>query len=155
MKVRRATIEDIPQNLPLWRELSDTHGDMEPMFRLAENAEEKFAGYLSLIFTNKNFAIFVAESDSKIIGYIIAHVSTAPEVYVIRRRLYIQDMMVSPDYRRQGVASRLVKEIMALAKAQQIEKMDLLVAVKNEEANKFWRAMGFEPALHYLNQYLI
>jgi ribosomal protein S18 acetylase RimI-like enzyme len=155
MQIKRGTIEDIPQILPLWRKLSDTHCEMEPMFKLVENAEEKFAAYLSLIFTKENFAIFVAESDSKIIGYLIANVSTTPEVYVIRRRLYIQDMMVSPDYRRQGIAGKLVNVVVAFAKEQQIEKMDLLVAVKNEEANKFWKAMGFEPALNYMTQYLV
>jgi ribosomal protein S18 acetylase RimI-like enzyme len=64
-------------------------------------------------------------------------------------------MMVSPDYRRQGIAGKLVNVVVAFAKEQQIEKMDLLVAVKNEEANKFWKAMGFEPALNYMTQYLV
>ena len=155
INTRQATAEDIPQILPLWRTLCDIHGDIEPMFKVVDNAEEKFADYLRLILTKENYTIFVAESDSKTIGYIIANISTTPEVFVIRRRLYVQDMMVSPDYRRQGVARKLMNEVLTLAKAQQIEKMDLLVAVKNEEANKFWKAMGFEPALNYMTQYLI
>jgi ribosomal protein S18 acetylase RimI-like enzyme len=154
MKIRKATTEDTPQILPLWRNLSDTHGEMEPMFKLVENAEEKFAEYLNMILTKDTFSVFVAEENSLIAGYVIASLSITPEVFVIRRRLYIQDMIVSPDYRRTGIANQLVDAILAFAKEQQVEKMDLLVAVKNDGANKFWKAMGFEPALNYMTRYL-
>ena len=154
MTIRHATIQDIPQIIPLWRELSEMHGEMEPMFKIVDNAEEKFAEYLNLILTKESYSVFVAEIDSKIVGYIIAGISTTPEVFVIRRRLYIQDMMVSPEYRRKGIARKLVGEVFVLAKERDIEKMDLLAAVKNEESNKFWRAMGFEPALNCMTKYL-
>lgn len=155
MNIRLATTEDIPQILPLWRNLSDTHGEMEPMFKVVENAETKFAEYLNLILTKENFSVFVAVDGPIIAGYVIANISETPEVFVIRRRLYVQDMIVNPDYRRTGVASKLMDEIMGFAKQQQVEKMDLLVAVKNEKANKFWKAMGFEPALNYMTRYLV
>jgi ribosomal protein S18 acetylase RimI-like enzyme len=128
---------------------------MEPMFKLVENAEEKFTEYLNMILTKDTFSVFVAEENSLIAGYVIASVSVTPEVFVIRRRLYIQDMIVNPDYRRAGIAKQLMDAIFVFAKEQQVEKMDLLVAVKNDGANKFWRAMGFEPALNYMTMYLV
>jgi len=154
MHIRRATIEDIPHILPLWRKLSDEHGEMEPMFKIVENAENKFAEYLKTILPKESYAVFVAENDSKVVGYVVVSVSSAPDVFVIRKRLYVQDMMVDASCRRAGIGRKLMQPVMAFAKEQQIEKMDLLVAVKNEEANIFWKAMGFEPALNYMTRYL-
>jgi ribosomal protein S18 acetylase RimI-like enzyme len=68
--------------------------------------------------------------------------------------MYIQDMVIDPTYRRQGIAKKLMEVVLAFAKEQQVEKLDLLVALKNENANKFWKEMGFEPALNYMTLYL-
>lgn len=155
MKIRIATADDIPQIQPLWRILMEMHAEMEPMFKPVADAEEKFAVFLASVLTNDNFFVTVAEIDSKIVGYVIVSVSNTPEVFVLRRRMYVQDMVINPEYRRRGIGKELFDAVMKLAKEQKIEKLDLLVAVKNEESNKFWKAMGFEPALNYMNKYLV
>ena len=154
MTIRTATIEDIPQILPLWRQLSDMHSDIEPMFKIVENAEEKFAEYLNLILTKEQFFIFVATENAEVAGYVIITLSTTPEIFVLKRRMYIQDMIVSPKHRRKGVGKKLMDAVMAVAEDKPIEKMDMLVAVKNEKGNEFWKAMGFKPALTYMTKYL-
>ena len=154
MIFRRGNKDDIVQMLPLWQYLVDTHAELEKMFMTVDDAAPKFAEFLKSLLDKDNYLVSVAEADSKIVGYVIASVSLTPEVFVIRKRMYIQDMVIDPAYRRKGIAKQLMNVVMAFAKEQQVEKMDLLVAVKNEGANKFWKEMGFEPALNYMNLYL-
>ena len=155
MTFSKATDKDIPQMIPLWRGLIDSHAQMERMFMPTGNADEKFTEYLLSLLDKDNYLVAVAGSGSKVVGYVIASVSTTPEVFVIRRRMYLQDMVVDPESRRKGIAKGLMNAVMAFAKEQQVEKIDLLVAVKNEGANKFWKEMGFEPAMNYMNLYLV
>ena len=151
---RRANKADIPQMLPLWREIADIHSAMEKMYVTVPGAEAKFAVYLESMLDKENTRVIVAEIDGKIAGYVIGTVSTMPDVFVLKKRMYVQDMVIDPTYRRQGIARKLMGDILTYAKEQEVEKLDLMVAVKNEGANKFWREMGFEPALNYMNLYL-
>jgi ribosomal protein S18 acetylase RimI-like enzyme len=154
MIFRRANKDDIPQMLPLWRELADIHAVMEPMFIVVDDAEEKFANHLLSLIDKENVYIPVAVIDSEVVGYGIATTSIRPDVFAMRRRLHVQDVIVSPKHRRKGIAEGIVDRIKEYAKEQQIEKMDLLVAVQNETADKFWKEMGFKPALNHMNLYL-
>lgn len=154
MIYRRANSADIPQMLPLWRYLIDIHAPLERMFETTEGAEDKFAAFIGSLLGKENYLVAVAEEEGKLAGYVVAHVSQTPEVFVLRRRMYVQDMVVDPEYRRQGVARKLMDLVLDFAKNRQVEKIDLLVAVQNEDANKFWQKMGFHPALNYMNLYL-
>lgn len=154
MIFRRANSADIPQMLPLWRNLIDIHAPMERMFETVEGAEAKFAEFIRALLDKENYLVAAAEQEGKLAGYVIAHVSQTPEVFVLRRRMYVQDMVIDPAYRRQGVARKLMDMVLDFAKAQHVQKIDILVAVQNEGANKFWQEMGFRPALNYMNLYL-
>jgi ribosomal protein S18 acetylase RimI-like enzyme len=151
---RRANSDDIPQMLPLWQDLMDSHAQMDRMFEPVENAAPQFGEFVKSLLDKENYLVAVAEIESKVVGYVIGSVVITPEVFALRRRMYIQDMVIDPTYRRQGIGKKLMEMALAFAKEQQVEKLDLLVAVKNEGGNKFWKEMGFEPALNYMNLYL-
>jgi ribosomal protein S18 acetylase RimI-like enzyme len=119
-----------------------------------ENAAPQFGEFVKSLLDKENYLVAVAEIESKVVGYVIGSVVITPEVFALRRRMYIQDMVIDPTYRRQGIGKKLMEMALAFAKEQQVEKLDLLVAVKNEGGNKFWKEMGFEPALNYMNLYL-
>ena len=69
------------------------------------------------------------------------------------RRGYIQHMSVSPDYRRRGIAGKLVKTALDALKAEQITKVALVAFKKNAGGNAFWEQQGFtvRDDLNYRN----
>lgn len=79
---------------------------------------------------------FVAESDGKIIGVIIAGHDG--------RRGYIYHTAVLPDYRNQGVTKRLVNSAMESLDKEGIQKVALAAFKKNDIGNSFWKNIGFE-----------
>lgn len=87
-------------------------------------------------FLNRNpETCFVAESEQTIIGVIIAGNDG--------RRGYIYHTAVNPDYRHQGIATKLVNEAMRALKLLGINKTALVVFSKNTDGNAFWEKNGF------------
>ena len=78
---------------------------------------------------------FVSEIGEKIVGVII--------VGNDGRRGYIYHTAVNPQYRKQGIARRLVDSAMQELKQCGINKVALVVFDRNENGNAFWEKLGF------------
>ena len=78
---------------------------------------------------------FVAEKDGKIAGVILASNDG--------RRGYIYHTAVSPEQRRQGIASRLLDAVLAAFENIGITKVALVVFERNADGNAFWEKAGF------------
>lgn len=78
---------------------------------------------------------FVAEDDGKIIGVIMSGHDG--------RRGYIHHTAVLPEYRRQGIAKKLVESAMNALEQDGINKVALVVFERNKTGNAFWENIGF------------
>lgn len=78
---------------------------------------------------------FVAEADGKIVGVIMAGHDG--------RRGYIHHTAVLPEYRKHGIASRLVERALFALDMEGIKKVALVAFSKNEIGNEFWEKRGF------------
>ena len=65
-------------------------------------------------------------------------------------------MCVHPDFRRQGIAGRLVEKAEQALKAEGINKIFGLVFKDNDTANAFWERQGYtlRTNLNYRNKSL-
>jgi len=78
---------------------------------------------------------FVAENGDKVIGVIITGNDG--------RRGYIYHTAVNPNYRRQGIAKRLVDAALDALQGLGINKAALVVFDRNSDGNAFWESEGF------------
>ena len=78
---------------------------------------------------------FVATQDEQILGVILSGQDG--------RRAYIYHLAVAPTHRRQGIAERLVDEVMRVLDEIGISKAALVVFDKNQIGNDFWESQGF------------
>lgn len=78
---------------------------------------------------------FVAENDNRLIGAVMAGSDG--------RRGYIYHTAVHPSYRRQGIGSLLVKNVLEALRNLGISKAALVVFEKNQDGNAFWEKQGF------------
>ena len=118
--------------------------DLETIIRLDEvcfEREFRFDRESMRIFAEARGAIsLIAESSSgEITGFVIVHVERG----VARRRGYVVTLDVAPEFRRRGVARRLMGAAEERAAAAGAERMELHVFSGNEGATRFYEWLGY------------
>ena len=61
---------------------------------------------------------------------------------------YVEDIFITKDFRRRGLATKLLKEFIHVLNKKGYKKIHLSVNVKNSKAIKLYKKLGFE-LYHY------
>ncbi len=85
---------------------------------------------------------FVAESEGRIIGFILAAINYVPE-YADEVCL-IQTLGVEPLYRRKGIATRLIRALMECARQKGAGRVRVLVDRHDAQLQALFESLGFE-----------
>lgn len=138
--VRRVTIDDYDSIYALWNSTEQSRRALNPV----DDTREGIDKYLK---RNPN-TCFAAVKDDQIIGVILTGHDG--------RRGIIHHMCVHPDFRRAGIAARLVSAAEEALKKEGIQKVFGLVFSDNEGANAFWEKQGYSlrTNLNYRNKSL-
>ena len=93
-----------------------------------------------------NHVFIVAEAEN---GGVMGYVGM---MYVLDEG-YISNVAVSPEYRRQGIARRLIEELMLIAKEHELSFVTLEVRESNEPARVLYKKHGFTDVGRRKNYY--
>lgn len=106
----------------------------------ATDAESHRAGLLLLLANPGEAAVFVAEADGVVVDMATAQivVSTSIGGYSI----VLEDMYVSAGFRRKGVGSKLLENVLAWGSERGARRVQLVVATANARAFRFYRQAG-------------
>lgn len=124
MKIRKMVMEDYEKVYELWMSCAGMG---------LNNLDDSQEGIEKFLRRNPE-TCFVAE-DREIIGVILAGNDG--------RRGYIYHTAVHPDYRKQGIATKLVEQVQRAMMALEINKVALVVFDRNDTGNLFWEKQGF------------
>jgi [ribosomal protein S18]-alanine N-acetyltransferase len=119
------------------------YADSEEMVSLHNKSEEFFedahvtSEFIQSIAQRDDYRFFVAEKDSKVIGY------CGVLFYKNHGRAEIGPILVSFGYRKQDVGSMLLKKTFEFLVGQGIRRVIARVKSKNTEAQKFFARSGF------------
>ncbi len=138
--IRLVTIDDYDALYELWNSTEQSRRALNPV----DDSREGIERYLK---RNPN-TCFVAEKDGRIIGVILTGHDG--------RRAIVHHMCVHPDYRRMGIAGKLVSMAEDALKKEGIQKVFGLVFKDNDTANSFWETQGYSlrTNLNYRNKSL-
>lgn len=138
--IKQVTIEDYDAIYELWNSTEQSRRALNPV----DDSREGIERYLK---RNPN-TCFAAVADGRIIGVILTGHDG--------RRAIIHHMCVHPDYRRKGIAAKLVSVAEEALKKEGIQKIFGLVFKDNDPANAFWEEQGYSlrTNLNYRNKSL-
>ena len=138
--VRPVTADDYDALYELWNSAEQSRRALNPV----DDSREGIERYLK----RNPDTCFAAVKDGRIIGVILTGHDG--------RRAIIHHMCVHPDYRRMGIASRLVALAEEALKKEGIQKVFGLVFKDNAAANAFWEQQGYSlrTNLNYRNKSL-
>ncbi len=136
--IRESNFDDIPSLLELLYEL----GRPKPQ---KDNELETFTKLLKNYMQEDDKKILVAQiNDSKIVGLIsMVFLSRLNQKTL---ELYIPELIVSQNYRSQGIGKKLINFSIKLGKEKKCHRIRLESGNQRIESHKFYKHLGFEDS---------
>lgn len=148
MKVRTLEPSDASAIATLWIAGAIESATIDPSFRprvsVAECGEALEAEFKSGAVLG--WGTFAAK-DSALLGYLTARLSEPSPEFEQASFLYLLDLDVRPDMRRQGVGSHLVSLARRFATEQGLRSIEVSWLSSDRRASAFWSSQGFEQYL--------
>lgn len=152
--IRSGTSDDLPFLRDQLVMVQDLHRSAHPD-KYREISPGQAESYLSERLTNQRCLVRVAVTErNHLIGHTISEIQdrsgslfTHPQTV-----LYLAQIVVSPDYRKQGVGRELIEDVRALGRTRGIEQVVLNVWEFEGNARRFFLDCGFQDFGYQLIQ---
>ena len=132
--IRSMVIEDYEEIYDLWTKIKGF------AMRSIDDSKEGVERFLR---RNPDSSV-VAVKDGKVVGAILCGHDG--------RRGCLYHVCVDPDYRKQGIGTKMVVFAMNALKKEKISKVSLIAFTENDIGNSFWRKIGWTQRMD-LNYY--
>lgn len=130
--------------------------DRDAIFQLAQSfatsfavEPEAFARVFDELLVSPDARLLVARVDGQIVGYLLGF--DHPAFFANGRVGWVEEIMVNPDHRRQGIGRVLMDEFERWAATRQAK----LVALATRRAGDFYRNLGYEASATYFRRLLL
>ena len=136
--IRDLTISDFEIVESIVAKLHKIHVNNRPDFYIENEHPINNKEYKTMLNSNDkiNIAYLV---DDKIAGVCLATIKDK-----IEKSIYIDDIFVLEEFRQQGIATKLYKQIESIAKNIGAKRIDLTVWQFNTTALKFYKSLGMK-----------
>lgn len=135
--IKDLTIKDYEAVKNIISELHKMHVKNRPDFYLENECPITLKEYKSLLKKEKISIAFVV--NNKIAGICLATIKNR-----IEKSIYIDDIFVLSEYRRQGIATKLFEQIKEISKDIGAKRIDLTVWQFNKSAFDFYKSLGMK-----------
>lgn len=146
MEIRFAQAKDVTGILALLRQVGRVHHEGRPdIFRAG--AQKYGASQLLAMLENNATPIFVAVNGEELLGYGFCQFKKheLDPVIADHTELYIDDLCVDENHRREGIGKAIYDEILRYAKMRRCYNVTLNVWTCNPGALKFYESLGLKP----------
>jgi len=152
-EVRPAARRDLERLVALWSAITDHHVGLDPLFTPRPGAEAEVEALLRAQFADPDAALFVWD-EGRLLGFCSVRVDRAPPILEETERAEITDLSVDPESRRRGIGRALVGAATGWVERRGVARVEVRVAAANEEAQAFWRALGYGDLMDVLHRRL-
>jgi GNAT superfamily N-acetyltransferase len=135
IRFETAAAKELPQLVELLGQLFEQEAEFTPDAGKQEAA-------LKMIFANAALGkIYAAKDGAKVVAMasLLYTVSTAEG----GKAALFEDLVVRPDYRKQGIGARLLEYVIEQARTDGVLRLTLLTDMQNEQAQVLYRRLGF------------
>lgn len=136
--IRKGEPADFPALLGLIKELALFEKEPDAVTNSVEQMQQE----------QQHFEFYVAEYDGEIIGaavYFFAYYTW------VGKSMYLDDLYVKPEYRRQKVGSKLIRKIFQIAQTEKCQRLRWQVLDWNTDAIAFYKKIGAKVISEWLN----
>jgi ribosomal protein S18 acetylase RimI-like enzyme len=151
VQIRTATPDDERQLLALIADHQDYHRALESDWPAGSEIASEYLRYLQDECAAFDGGIFVAENAGSLAGFLcVSNRRGAPDHP--DRHAFVQDVFVAPEYRRRGIARRLMDAAEMFAASRGVREIRLAVLERNVDARGLYEALGFRGYARVLSK---
>ncbi len=146
MEIRKAQTGDIPGLISLLQQIGQFHYELRPdIFRPVAQKYDEAA--LEKMLSDEQKVVFVAAEGDAVLGYCMCAIRFYQNSSTVadHEELYIDDLCVDENHRREGIAAALYRHVLGYAKEQGCQFLSLNVWCGNDGAMAFYEKMGMRP----------
>ncbi|HOX29217.1 MAG TPA: GNAT family N-acetyltransferase [bacterium] len=150
--IRTAKEKDVEALVAMRLELMEHVLESDPAAsRVSERGREAVRPeIIARLKEDTNFLAIAETEDGTLVGMalaeMIANIYRVPDAFGHIHWLYVR-----PEFRRNGIAARLVRVICEFFKEWNLREITVGFVARNREAAVFWRALGFSPRIVHAN----
>ena len=147
--IRPATKADLPSLGRLGATLLRAHYafDAARFMSPGQNAEEGYAWFLGTQLAEPRVAIFVAEKDGEVLGYVYAGLEPLSWKELRDEAGFIHDIVVDERGRRTGLAGALLGHATEWLRSRGAPRVMLWTAEQNNDAQRLFERLGFRRTM--------
>ena len=147
--IRRANQADLPALGKLGASLLRLHHGLDPDRFMAPpvDPEAGYKWFLGTQLKEADAAVFVAERDGAVIGYVYAALEPRSWKELRDEAGFIHDVVVAEEARRLGIASTLIDKACEWLRSIDAPRVVLWTAEKNEGAQQLFTRVGFRRTM--------
>lgn len=145
--IRSATAADIPAILPMVQKICDMHRAMDPQrYPFVSDVTERYRGWLRTRSEDADSVLLVAVVEESIAGFVVGEVLDEIPVFTLTRYGFLHDLWVEPQFRRRGIARKLLLGAMARLKARGVSQIRGDTAWTNSQSRTMLHLLGFRAS---------
>ena len=144
MNIRIATEKDLKTLLEFEQMLIAHERPHDPT--LKQNEQIHYYD-LPALMDSDNSEVFVAEIDQEIVATGYGVIENNKSKYIEAKRGYIGFIVVKDEFRRQGIADKILKHLLKWFEDREVYEAMLRVYDTNESAVKLYEKLGFQKGL--------
>ena len=151
INIRFAKENELARVNELRKQVNDLHVEGKPeIFRAGFN--DGLRDFIYKIWKDPEQKIVVAELNGVVCGFAILHHIHRPENPFMRERDFmdVDEFCVDKEYRRQGIATKMISFIRNYTKEKGIKRLELNMWEFNQDALAFYEAVGFKTYRRYM-----
>ena len=143
--LRDATLEDAGAIAQLWLEATAEVAAHEPIYIPAISHADLTARLTQEL--REEVKAYVVYSGDTLAAYVTFRLEHENPIFTPRRYLFVIDLDVSAAFRQRGLSRLLMEQVEAYAKAHEVHRIELSVALADPRAKEVWARHGFKPHL--------
>ena len=146
MQIRLAHEVDAEAISRLAHYADDVHFQRSPQDFTDPNQRPLDPAYWQGLTRKEGHAIFIAEDQSKMLGFVYCHFAKSNNAAHLVQKLkcFVNLLVVAQKYQRQGVGMALMDQVEAYARDRQADDIILEVLTFNQTALSFYSEVGYE-----------
>jgi ribosomal protein S18 acetylase RimI-like enzyme len=151
MEIRPATVEDVPEVVPMVRKIAGMHEELDPAkYAFRSDPGEMYRGWLASRATDPRSVLLVADAGGptpRLAGFLIGTVEREIPIYRVDEMGFIHDVWVEAEYRNEGIGRQLVTMAVERFRDIGVKQVRCDTAWANEVARGLFKSCGFRPSI--------